>query len=121
MERSSPLIITYLYVIVRSDNTPTIKNRLLSIFDFLFYCYFVVLGPISKGGGRRWRRVLFLGIKFLDGRSNDAREAKVLKHALQYVDIYSNSWGPADTGDVMESLPMHTTKMSLSKGIHEVK
>lgn len=60
------------------------------------------------------------GVKFLDSESTDAREAKVLKHALKYVDIYSNSWGPADTGMVMEHLT-GLVKRSLSKGIHEVK
>lgn len=61
-----------------------------------------------------------LGVKFLDNESTDAREAKVLKHALEYVSIYSNSWGPADTGTVMEPLTT-VVQTSLSKGIHEVK
>uniref|UniRef100_A0A2H8TZJ6 Neuroendocrine convertase 1 n=2 Tax=Melanaphis sacchari TaxID=742174 RepID=A0A2H8TZJ6_9HEMI len=58
------------------------------------------------------------GIKFLDDGSTDTREAKVLKHALKYVCIYSNSWGPADTGTFMEHLT-DFVKRSLSKGIHQ--
>lgn len=61
-----------------------------------------------------------LGIKFLNEDSTDVREAKALKHALEHVCIYSNSWGPADTGAVMEHLSP-VVKTSLSKGIHEVK
>jgi len=61
-----------------------------------------------------------LGIKFLDDGSTDTREAKVLKYALNYVCIYSNSWGPADTGTFMEHLT-DFVKRSLSKGIHQVK
>ncbi|KAE9538815.1 hypothetical protein AGLY_005397 [Aphis glycines] len=58
------------------------------------------------------------GIKFLDDGSTDTREAKVLKYALNYVCIYSNSWGPADTGTFMEHLT-DFVKRSLSKGIHQ--
>lgn len=65
-------------------------------------------------------RFIILGIKFLDEKSTDAREAKVLKYALPYVSIYSNSWGPADTGTFMEHLTK-LVKKSLSKGIHRVK
>lgn len=65
-------------------------------------------------------RFIILGIKFLDEKSTDAREAKVLKYALPYVSIYSNSWGPADTGTLAEHLSSFV-KRSLSKGIHRVK
>lgn len=65
-------------------------------------------------------RFIILGIKFLDEKSTDAREAKVLKYSLPYVSIYSNSWGPADTGTFMEHLT-DLIKRSLSKGIHRVK
>ncbi|KAL5239580.1 hypothetical protein ACI65C_006990 [Semiaphis heraclei] len=57
------------------------------------------------------------GIKFLDDNSTDTREAKVLKYALNYACIYSNSWGPADTGTFMEHLT-EFVKRSLLKGIH---
>jgi len=57
------------------------------------------------------------GIKFLDDESNDVRESKVLKYALKYVHIYSNSWGPADTGTFMENLTP-VVRRSLAKGIH---
>lgn len=56
----------------------------------------------------------------MDDGSTDTREAKVLKYARNYVSIYSNSWGPADTGTFMEHLT-NFVKRSLSKGIHQVK
>lgn len=59
------------------------------------------------------------GIKFLDDESTDAREAKVLHYAYRYVSIYSNSWGPADTGTIMGTLT-EIVQDSLSKGIHRV-
>eukprot|EP00102_Acyrthosiphon_pisum_P004013 XP_001947137.2 PREDICTED: neuroendocrine convertase 1 [Acyrthosiphon pisum] len=58
------------------------------------------------------------GIKFLDDGSTDTREAKALKYARNYVCIYSNSWGPADTGTFMEHLT-DIVKRALSKGIHQ--
>jgi len=63
---------------------------------------------------------LVLGIKFLDNSSTDTREAKVLKYALDYACIYSNSWGRADTGTFMDHLT-DFVKRSLLKGIHQVK
>lgn len=60
-----------------------------------------------------------IGIKFLDETSTDDREANVLSHALSYIDIYSNSWGPVDSGMFMEHLSM-LVKMSLYKGVNQV-
>jgi len=58
-------------------------------------------------------------VKILDDTVTDAREAKALNHAIQFVDIYSNSWGPPDNGKYMEHLS-DLTKMALSKGISQV-
>ncbi|XP_050520108.1 neuroendocrine convertase 1-like [Daktulosphaira vitifoliae] len=58
------------------------------------------------------------GVKFLDNTLTDIREGSVLQHALKWVDIYSNSWGPSDSGDYLEHLSDYS-KISLSKGIHQ--
>ena len=38
----------------------------------------------------------------LDGPITDSTEAMALLHAIDYVDIYSASWGPRDDGRTME-------------------
>ena len=38
------------------------------------------------------------GVRMLDGKATDALEASSLGFQLQYVDIFSNCWGPKDDG-----------------------
>lgn len=37
--------------------------------------------------------------------STSSKEAYALIHELEHVDIYSNSWGPADDGEGFDELP----------------
>ena len=40
-----------------------------------------------------------IGLKLLDGGGRtDLEEAEALSHAVDIIDVYSNSWGPPDTG-----------------------
>ena len=38
------------------------------------------------------------GVRMLDGKATDALEASSLGFQLQYVDVFSNCWGPKDDG-----------------------
>ena len=64
---------------------------------------------------------LLLGIRFLDdeNESTDATESAALVHKLESIDIYSNSWGPADSASEIEG-PGPLTSAALEKGIKEV-
>jgi len=42
------------------------------------------------------------GIRLIGGFAGDAKEASALSYKNQLNDIYSNSWGPADTGNVVD-------------------
>ncbi|BHF64329.1 hypothetical protein SprV_0200733200 [Sparganum proliferum] len=42
------------------------------------------------------------GIRMLDGRITDRVEAEALSYRRNYIDIYSGSWGPDDTGVIYE-------------------
>uniref|UniRef100_A0A5K3FCV6 Peptidase_S8 domain-containing protein n=1 Tax=Mesocestoides corti TaxID=53468 RepID=A0A5K3FCV6_MESCO len=44
----------------------------------------------------------FLGIRMLDGTITDRVEAESLNFNQNYIDIYSGSWGPDDTGIIYE-------------------
>lgn len=44
----------------------------------------------------------FLGIRMLDGWITDRVEAESLSFNRNYIDIYSGSWGPDDTGLIYE-------------------
>lgn len=61
----------------------------------------------------------YLGVKLLDGPTTDMLEAEALNHALDLVDVYSNSWGPTDDGKTLEG-PGKLTLMALEKGVKEV-
>ena len=50
---------------------------------------------------------------------SDARVAEALTHKLGSIDIYSNSWGPEDTGMEIQG-PGPQTSAALEKGIKEV-
>ena len=40
----------------------------------------------------------FAGIRVLGNSTTDAQDATALNYRLDGIDIYSNSWGPLDTG-----------------------
>lgn len=45
--------------------------------------------------------MLCSGIKFDMSDGSDATEAHMLSHESDYVQVYSNSWGPGDFGFVV--------------------
>ena len=53
------------------------------------------------------------------GANSDINEAHSLSYKREIVDIYSNSWGPYDSGDNVEG-PGHLTKMALESGVKQV-
>lgn len=56
------------------------------------------------------------GPRVLDALITDAQEAMALTHALDYVDIYTASWGPKDNGKELAG-PGILTQMALRKGV----
>jgi hypothetical protein len=48
----------------------------------------------------------------------DVEEATALSHEQNIVDVYTNSWGPSDTGNIVMG-PRTLTKLTLEKGISE--
>ena len=56
-----------------------------------------------------------LGIRMLDGEITDLVEAQSLRHARDYIDIYSISWGPKDDGKTVDG-PGPLTKIALEEG-----
>lgn len=56
---------------------------------------------------------------FFRGKASDADEARALKHALERIDIYSNSWGPGDKGFEVAG-PGPYTQRALKLGIDKV-
>lgn len=51
--------------------------------------------------------------------ASDADEARALSHAPDHIDIYSNSWGPSDWGNVVDG-PEHLSQLALRRGTEEV-
>ena len=46
-------------------------------------------------------------------------EARSLSYKRDIVDIYSNSWGPHDSGSSVDG-PSHLTSLALERGVKEV-
>ena len=59
------------------------------------------------------------GIRILDNELTDAIKAKGLGFRQDYVDIYSNSWGPEDNGHKVAEIGVMTEKV-IRKGAMEV-
>ncbi|GIY26400.1 hypothetical protein CEXT_135812 [Caerostris extrusa] len=59
------------------------------------------------------------GVRIIDGPVTDAQEAMALVHALDYVDIYTASWGPNDDGKSIAG-PGPLAKLAFLKGISEL-
>lgn len=56
----------------------------------------------------------------LDGDMTDMVEAKSLSLKLQYIDIYSSSWGPEDDGGTVDG-PGRLANLALEHGIRQVR
>ena len=52
--------------------------------------------------------------------ATDAMEAKALSHERDYIDIYSNSWGPGDKGFEVVG-PDKLTQLALKDGAEKVQ
>ena len=61
----------------------------------------------------------FTGIELLGPGNTDINQAISLTLRNDIVDIYSNSWGPSDYGDVVSG-PGTVASLALHYGIHEV-
>ena len=57
---------------------------------------------------------------FFDEMATDALEAKALSYEREYIDIYSNSWGPDDKGFEVVG-PDKLTQLALKDGAQKVK
>ena len=53
------------------------------------------------------------------GANTDINEERSLTYENSITDIYSNSWGPFDTGDIVDG-PGRLTKLALQNGVREV-
>ena len=62
---------------------------------------------------------MFKGIRILDNELTDALKAKGLGYRQDYVDIYSNSWGPGDTGSEVAEAGVMTEEV-LRQGASKV-
>lgn len=56
------------------------------------------------------------GIKCLDGVVADHIESMSLLHNIDYIDIYSGSWGPSDNGQVVDG-PKRLASQALERGV----
>ena len=65
--------------------------------------------------------VLRTGIKILSNYygATDMLEALALSHREDYIEIYSNSWGPSDDGETVEG-PGMLTSLTLERESREV-
>lgn len=64
----------------------------------------VALSPINGLGGVGAAPAATLaGLQLIDGTSTDSMEANALAYKMQDIDIYTNSWGPFDSGSVLEA------------------
>ena len=61
---------------------------------------------------------VFLGLRLL-GATTDLNEARALSYANDIIDVYSNSWGPSDTGSLVSG-PQMLMRMALKNGANEV-
>ena len=63
----------------------------------------------------------FLDLKILNGSiAHDVPTAKALGYKRQEIDIYSNSWGPSDSGHLVHG-PGPLVKEALKKGTKSVR
>ena len=54
------------------------------------------------------------------GANSDMNEERSLTYENSITDIYSNSWGPSDSGNIVDG-PGRLTKLALQNGAKEVR
>ena len=62
----------------------------------------------------------FIGIRLLGGVTTDAQDASAVSYQRNAIDIYSNSWGPADYGCIVGG-PETLTLTALEEGTQSVR
>ena len=73
-------------------------HKHLTMFAFIYHC---------------------LGIRLLGSDTTDLTDAAALSHHRNNIDIYSNSWGPPDTGILVQG-PLYLTSLALKEGAEMV-
>ena len=63
--------------------------------------------------------IILTGVALL-GANSDMNEASSLTFENDIVDIYSNSWGPFDSGAIVEG-PGELTRLALQSGANNVR
>ena len=63
--------------------------------------------------------ILFAGVRMLDGQATDILEGSSLSFQSNYIDIYSNCWGPKDDGKTFGK-PGRLAQEALMRGALEV-
>lgn len=66
-----------------------------------------------------FRVSIHAGILLITYGQTDVAEATALSYRDDVIQIYSNSWGPHDTGFIVEG-PGKLTKRALAAGVQEV-
>lgn len=64
--------------------------------------------------------VLPVGLEFNLSSVSDLAEASIRGYNNNYIDVYSNSWGPSDYGFVVSG-PGQLTKQTLANGVAQVR
>jgi len=60
-----------------------------------------------------------LGIRMLDGIVTDSVEARALSFNRDYIDVYVSSWGPSDSGRIVER-PARQAATAIKEGVELV-
>lgn len=64
--------------------------------------------------------VIVVGVRMLDGQATDVLEGSSLSFQSEYIDIYSNCWGPKDDGKTFGK-PGKLAQEALMQGALKVK
>ena len=63
--------------------------------------------------------LIITGLRLLGGATTDSIDASALGHSRNNIDIYSNSWGPADNSVTVDG-PKYLTSLALKEGAEMV-
>lgn len=69
---------------------------------------------------KTFSRPIFEGVRMLDGQATDVLEGSSLSFQSEYIDIYSNCWGPKDDGKTFGK-PGKLAQEALMQGALKVK
>nr|CAD7261534.1 unnamed protein product [Timema shepardi] len=78
------------------------------------------VGPPAHSATNVIRRILFPGVRMLDGTVNDAVEARALGLNPDHIDVYSASWGPEDDGKTVDG-PGPLARRAFIHGVTKVR